>query len=142
MHPQSVRCVARAWCDIPIEAAFQSLPHMVQSEYLRSLIDTFTNEVSGDAIALTFEILESVLRMAKVAEVRGTASNGKNASLSLSKYWLVSRVGAVLRIQHTSFTRNDSNMCNYKYMTRELINAKDGSVLTVAYPVEVRVWEV
>ena len=132
-----MRYVSKAWCDIPTGDAFQALPHMVQSAYLRSVIDQFTGDISEEAISLTFEGLESILQLVKGDTAQH--SNKNISSFSLSKCWLASRVGSVLRIQHSSNLKGKKNSLleNKKYMMRQLISCETDSFVSVGFSPEV-----
>jgi hypothetical protein len=134
-HQNSVPFIANAWCDIPIGADFQALPHMVRSEYLRSVISQFIDDSSaGEAISLSFESLEAIIQLTTAED--GEFRQSKNKSLSLSKRWLASHFGEILRIQDVSFVQNASHN-SYKYAKKGLSTVGDGCSLTLSYPVEV-----
>lgn len=126
-YPHKTECAPGIWCDIPICAELLSLPHMVQSEFFRSTIDKFTDEVSDLPASLSFEIIASVSQLA-------TSSGAASKSVSLSKHWIASRVGKVLRIHRQNARTGDGD----GYISRCIDIVHDDCNIKVCYLSEVR----
>ena len=113
-----------AWCDIPLDFEFSTLPHMVKSGYLHWSINRFT-VLSNQALAATFESVEKILRLLSISN-----KSSQRKIITLSKKWVASRVGSVLRIEHERNTSSHISHTISHFSSREC-------PVTLIYPSEV-----